>query len=53
MSKAKQTTLFESDRMSLGESIDATAESLGVYGPAHRHWAVAYSGGKDSTTRTA
>src|SRR3546814_16222809 len=26
-----------------------TVQSLQAYGPSHRHWAVAWSGGKDST----
>ena len=31
------------------ESIDFTVQSLGAYGPDHRRWGVAWSGGKDST----
>jgi len=31
------------------DSIRLTAESLSVYGATHKHWAIAYSGGKDSS----
>ena len=46
----RQPTLFDSDRMDLADSIGLTIQSLQAYGPRHDHWAVAYSGGKDSTT---
>lgn len=36
-------------RMQMTESIDLTITSLEAYGPTHRHWCVAWSGGKDST----
>jgi DNA sulfur modification protein DndC len=42
-------TLFEADRMSLEEAIQQTVDSLGVYGRDYPHWALAYSGGKDSS----
>ena len=42
-------SLWESERMTLAESIDLTLASLRAYGERYRHWAVAYSGGKDST----
>lgn len=42
-------SLFESDRMKLAESIQLTIESLRTYGKAYKHWAAAFSGGKDST----
>lgn len=42
-------TLFDSDRMSFERSIDLTAASLTEYGRRYRHWAVAFSGGKDSS----
>ncbi|HEX9735986.1 MAG TPA: phosphoadenosine phosphosulfate reductase family protein, partial [Thermoanaerobaculia bacterium] len=32
------------------DAIELTVASLAAYGPSHRHWAVAWSGGKDSTT---
>jgi DNA sulfur modification protein DndC len=41
--------LFESDRMLLAESIRLTADSLNAYGAQYQHWAMAFSGGKDST----
>lgn len=42
-------TLWDSDRMAGDAAIQMTADSLRAYGPAHPHWAVAWSGGKDST----
>lgn len=45
----RQLSLFEANRTTLAESLRATEESLTVYGASHRHWAIAYSGGKDST----
>ncbi len=47
MSRA-QPTLFESDRKLLTDSLDLTAQSLKAYGAAYDHWAIAFSGGKDS-----
>lgn len=32
------------------ESIELTIQSMQAYGADHEHWAVAWSGGKDSTT---
>lgn len=47
---AKQIDLFSaSPRMEVGEAMELTVQSLQAYGPAHDHWAVAWSGGKDST----
>lgn len=46
----RQPTLFDGDRMDLGDSIGLTIQSLQEYGARYRHWAIAYSGGKDSTT---
>lgn len=31
------------------ESIELTVQSMQAYGPAHEHWGIAWSGGKDST----
>lgn len=42
-------TLWDAERMGGDESIRLTVESLMAYGPSHKHWAVAWSGGKDST----
>ena len=45
----KQATLFDGARMQMNEGIELTISSLLAYGQAHRHWSVAWSGGKDST----
>lgn len=42
-------TLFESDRQTRSQALDATIASLHEYGSRYHHWAIAYSGGKDST----
>jgi DNA sulfur modification protein DndC len=42
-------SLFESDRLSLDRSIELSAESLRHYGALYPHWAIAFSGGKDSS----
>lgn len=46
----KQDTLFGSRRLQMTESIQLTIDSLNAYGPTHKHWAIAWSGGKDSST---
>jgi len=46
---SKQITLFEGQRLQMSQSIQLTIDSLNTYGPLHKHWAVAWSGGKDST----
>lgn len=43
-------SLWESERLTLERAIALTIESLQTYGQTHRHWAIAYSGGKDSST---
>lgn len=48
MSK-QQPSLFEGARMNLEDSIEMSIASLLAYGDRYRHWALAYSGGKDST----
>ena len=45
----KQASLFDTQRLTLKDSIALTAQSLQAFGANHRHWAVAYSGGKDSS----
>lgn len=45
----QQPSLFESERMGFQESIDLSIASLQAYGSRYRHWALAYSGGKDSS----
>jgi DNA sulfur modification protein DndC len=47
----RQTDMFAgSQRLQMNESIELTIDSLLAYGPTHDHWAIAWSGGKDSTT---
>ncbi len=41
--------LWGIERMSLDRSIELTIESMQAYGPLYKHWAIAYSGGKDSS----
>jgi len=36
-------------RLQMNEAIELTIASLQAYGPLHDHWAVAWSGGKDSS----
>lgn len=45
----RQPTLFDGARLQMTESIALTIDSLNAYGAAHDHWALAWSGGKDST----
>lgn len=45
----KSLSLWEAERLTLERSLDLTKESLQVYGSLYNHWAIAYSGGKDST----
>lgn len=45
----KQEALFGDARLQMTDSIDLTVASLQAHGPDHRHWSVAWSGGKDST----
>lgn len=45
----KPISLWENERLTMDRSIQLTIESLQAYGSLYRHWAIAYSGGKDST----
>jgi DNA sulfur modification protein DndC len=45
----KSQSLFEGARLTLEQSMELTAQSLTAYGERYRHWAIAFSGGKDST----
>jgi len=45
----KQPSFFDTQRLTLKDSIELTAQSLQAFGSGHRHWAIAYSGGKDSS----
>ncbi|MER9130693.1 phosphoadenosine phosphosulfate reductase family protein [Mesorhizobium sp. M0768] len=48
--KPFQPTLFEgSKRLVYDEAVDLTLQSMQAYGPAHDHWGIAWSGGKDSS----
>lgn len=44
-----QTSIFEGLRSTLGDALEQTVASLRAYALTHRHWAIAYSGGKDSS----
>ncbi len=48
--KVIELNIFNSKRLEFNEQIDLTVASLNQYGPKHRHWAMAWSWGKDSTT---
>lgn len=45
----RNLTFFESERTTLNDSIEMTRQSLLAYGQDYQHWAIAYSGGKDSS----
>jgi DNA sulfur modification protein DndC len=45
----KQQSLFDNARTTLQDSLDLTRQSLIAYGSEYKHWAIAYSGGKDSS----
>lgn len=42
-------TLFDDSRMTMDEAIELTVQSLNEYRSRYDHWAIAYSGGKDSS----
>jgi DNA sulfur modification protein DndC len=44
-----QPTLFDGARMLLTDALELTAQSLNTYGAIYDHWAIAFSGGKDSS----
>ncbi len=44
-----EVSLFGDQRLSQSDALDLTIKSLNTYGPLYKHWAVAFSGGKDST----
>ena len=44
-----QPTLWDSERQNYDEALETTAASLKAYGAEYKHWAIAYSGGKDSS----
>lgn len=46
-----QYHIFEgTKRLQMVDSIELTRQSLMAYGPTHKHWCIAWSGGKDSST---
>lgn len=47
--KASQPSLFDSERMDFKGALELTEASLKGYAREYRHWAIAYSGGKDSS----
>lgn len=50
MSTQRQASIFEgSRRLQMTESIELTIQSLQAHGAEHKHWGLAWSGGKDST----
>lgn len=49
----RQQSLFEGARLRLNDAIEMSLDSLREYGANYRHWATAYSGGKDSTATVA
>lgn len=49
----QRQTLFDDARMSLDDALEATAANLRDYGSRYHHWAIAFSGGKDSSAMLA
>ena len=45
----KALSFWEAERLTMERSLELTKESLQAYGSLYNHWAIAYSGGKDST----
>jgi DNA sulfur modification protein DndC len=45
----RQDTLFDGMRLTLEQAIEQSLDSLREYGQRYPHWALAYSGGKDSS----
>jgi DNA sulfur modification protein DndC len=50
VSTRNQSSFFDDQRLTLEDSIDLTRQSLLAYADQYRHWVIAFSGGKDSTT---
>lgn len=48
-----QLSAWDGQRRTLDDALELTAQSLTAYAATYRHWAVAYSGGKDSTATVA
>jgi DNA sulfur modification protein DndC len=45
----QQPSLFENSRLRLEDAVELSLASLAAYGENYPHWALAYSGGKDSS----
>lgn len=50
---SRKVSLFENQRDSMRDAIEMSIASLNAYGQKYRYWAIAYSGGKDSSATTA
>lgn len=48
-----QPSFFDDMRLTLDDAIELSIASLTEYGQRYRHWAIAYSGGKDSSATVA
>lgn len=48
-----QATLWDNQRMSWKDALELSIASLKEYGQRYQHWALAYSGGKDSSATAA
>ncbi len=46
---ARKESFWEEERLTFKDAMELTVASLSSYGPLYKHWAIAYSGGKDST----
>lgn len=49
----RQKTLFDGVRLTLEQAVEQSLDSLRWYGRRYPHWALAYSGGKDSSATVA
>lgn len=49
MTNLRQMVLWPGERLTLQDAIQQSIDSLRAYGENYRHWAIAYSGGKDSS----
>ncbi len=45
----KQASLWDDQRLTRAGAVELSLASLRAYGQRYRHWAIAYSGGKDSS----
>lgn len=53
MSNRHQISMFDDQRRSLADALELTRMSLLAHATDYRHWAIAYSGGKDSSATVA